>query len=503
MSDHPDIELLHDVLEGIPVKESIRQLFRDPANGTPDNISQAGCLALALKSNEVGGAGKGHVVWNAWRRVFPVPHLSIVNHANFQGSEFTEVMDFRLFEFGYAANFQKTIFRKEANFDHAKFGTSTDFGFSYWADGASFKWTQWESDIRFTYSYWFAHVNFLGAQFVSANFHLSYFKNGACFIGAGWADYVIFSGCFFNNLSCEAAEWHYLKTRFYDSILLFDELKNYANKIGSNPTVFEGLFFTGSQFEGGIDFSNRKFSKTSLFNQAECFNDILRNGIGIPLKDVMGNIQHVEKIGMHPVFFRVAPKFFGCEFHQDTSFEGAEFPKPTGSEEAARAYRNLKLAFNKQQAIREEQRFFKLEMEEEAVGHLNKAIAAFKIFAVLSGLKDFVRWLLYRAYAVFSDYGFSVFRPLLLWTLNLVTFAYAVGASSNQPICIGFNSCEFQSDWLKTSLLQSLPLSGLEKSDKFELNTLALAIALVIHKAVSLLCFVLTGLALRNLFKLK
>lgn len=305
-------------------------------------------------------------------------------------------MDFRLFEFGYAANFQKTIFRKEANFDHAKFGTSTDFGFSYWADGASFKWTQCEADIKFNNSYWCNHANFLGAQFVSANFHLSYFKNGVCFTGAGWSDYVIFSSCFFNHLSCEAAEWHYLKTRFYDSILLFDELKNYANKIGSNPTVFEGLFFTGSQFEGVVDFSNRKFSKTSLFNQTENVNDILRNGIGISLKDVMGNIQHDEPIGIHPVFFRVAPKFFGCELHQDTSFEGAEFPKPTGSKEAARAYRTLKLAFSKQQAIREEQRFFKLEMEEETLCE--------------TGLKR----QLFVAYKYFSDYGFSITRPFTL-----------------------------------------------------------------------------------------
>ena len=59
MSDHPDIEDLPDLLEGIPVRESIRQLFRDAANGTPDNISKAGCLALALKSNEAGCVGKG------------------------------------------------------------------------------------------------------------------------------------------------------------------------------------------------------------------------------------------------------------------------------------------------------------------------------------------------------------------------------------------------------------------------------------------------------------
>lgn len=505
LPDHPDIEKLPDVLEGIPVKESIRQLFRDPVNGIPDNISKEGCLALALKSNELGGAGKGYVVWNTWRRAFPVPHLSIVNHANFQESEFTEVMDFRLFEFGYAANFQKTIFRKEANFDHAKFGTSTDFGFSYWADGASFRWTQCEADIKFNNSYWCNHANFLGAQFVSANFHLSYFKNGACFIGAGWSDYVIFSSCFFNHLSCEAAEWHYLKTRFYDSILLFDELKNYANKIGSNPTVFEGLFFTGSQFEGGVDFSNRKFSKTSLFNQTENVNDILRNGIGIPLKDVMGNIQHVEHIGIHPVFFRVAPKFFGCELHQDTSFEGAEFPKPTGSndKEAARSYRTLKLAFSKQQAIREEQRFFRLEMAEETMGYRNKTKQALRQFEPLTGLREGFTWILYKAYSVLSDYGFSVARPLVLLVAAWLVFAAIYGSHLNgQTICIVWQAgCELQVNWLNFSLQQALPLPGFDKLDH-PIKGVAVG-WLFLHKTISLAALFLIGLALRNLFKLK
>lgn len=90
------------------------------------------------------------------------------------------------------------------------------------------------------------------------------------------------------------------------------------------------------------------------------------------------------------------PKFHGCELHQDTSFEGAEFPKPTGSEEAARAFRTLKLAFSKQQAIREEQRFFKLEMEEETLRE--------------TGLKR----QLFVTYKYFSDYGFSITRPFTL-----------------------------------------------------------------------------------------
>ena len=502
--DHPHIEKLPLEVDGITVRETIREIFRDPENGTPDNISKAGCLALALKSNEVGGVGKGYVCWNAWRRAFPVPYSSVVNHTNFQESEFNEEMDFRLFEFGYAANFKKTIFRKKANFDHAKFGISTDFSFSFWADETSFKWTQWGDGIRFSYSYWCKHAWFIGSQWGSVGFNFSTWKGAAIFTGAGWSDYVDFSGCKFHSLSIEGAEWHYLNTRFYDFENLFEQVKNFAKRIGSDPTTFELIIFSGSISLGEINFSNRKFKKATLFNELESTGDICRDETGLPLKDPTGNFYHFSELNYrHPVVFQLPPKFHGCELHQDTSFEGAEFPKATGTEEAARAYRTLKLAFNKQQAVREEQRFFKLETEEEATDHLKKATSAFKTFRITLGLNEFTRWLLYRSYAVFSDYGFSALRPLLLWVISLIFFAYAFGALKGLPICIGFNSCEFQSEWLKTSLLQSLPLSGLEKLEQLEVKTLALAVALVIHKAVSLLCFVLTGLALRNLFKLK
>ena len=52
--DHPDIEKLE--IDGIPVRESIREIFCNPEHGTPDNISKEGCLALALMSNQVARA---------------------------------------------------------------------------------------------------------------------------------------------------------------------------------------------------------------------------------------------------------------------------------------------------------------------------------------------------------------------------------------------------------------------------------------------------------------
>ena len=54
MSDHPDLETLPLEINGTPVRETIRQISRNPANGTPDTIRKAGFLALALKSNALG-----------------------------------------------------------------------------------------------------------------------------------------------------------------------------------------------------------------------------------------------------------------------------------------------------------------------------------------------------------------------------------------------------------------------------------------------------------------
>ena len=51
MSDHPALETLPLEINGTPVRETIREIFRNPANGMPDTLSKAGCLALALKSN--------------------------------------------------------------------------------------------------------------------------------------------------------------------------------------------------------------------------------------------------------------------------------------------------------------------------------------------------------------------------------------------------------------------------------------------------------------------
>ena len=589
MSDHPDIEDLPYLLEGIPVRESIRQLFRDAANGTPDNISKAGCLALARLSNELGGhKGKGHVVWNAWRVAYPVygDHESFRNHIDFSNKDFEfESYDFSFFNFGERAifkntewgnnvNFQNTVFGNFSNFHGVKFGTDANFinsiwgsgvnfenasfgdsciftnstwgdivnfsfsvfgesayfGFSKWGrfarfhgvcwgkyaqftgskwldnayfsgsqwdDGANFVGTQFDHSTYFRATRWGDETNFQGARFGAfIDFHGAQWGNDIIFIGTRWGNYVDFSG----------SEWEPLITNFRDR-KSFESAKNWSLKRGISPNKFYEIDFSGAEFSDLLFFNDRKFLSETDFSKLnenhsdfQIFEQEIRKSVklgehGVPLIDNHNLAWELDSDQRIHVVFGAVPKFHGCEIHQDTSFEGAEFPNPTGSEEAARAYRTLKLAFSKQQAIREEQRFFRLEMEEETLRE--------------TGLK---RWL-FRAYKELSDYGFSITCPLKYGGLSVMALTAVYGLLSWLGQCgLTVRACQFAPQWLEFSLLQTLPLPGLDKLSEAASKVfwpvgawwgLVLSALVILHKTISLAALFLVGLALRNLFKLK
>ncbi len=247
------------------------------------------------------------------------------------------------------------------------------------------------------------------------------------------------------------------------------------------------MHFSGAKFLGEFDFSNRQFKSKTRFSMLP---DHFKTGI--------------LKIGdADIVVFEKPPIFHGCEIHQDISFEGARFPPATGSEEAACAYRTLKLAFSKQQAIREEQRFFRLEMEEEKEGHRVKGREAAKRFHLFVAFREYGTWFLYWLYKQMSDYGFSMVRPLLMLVLLWLLFAQFYGTYTGIKVCfdVWTDHCKVQTDWLNYSLQQALPLPGF---DKLKQSIDGVSIAWVaVQKTLSLAAIFLIGLALRNLFKLK
>ncbi len=398
----------------------------------PCNITAQECLELAKC---------GWDSWNKWRSEFPA-YLSsdgeYINCANFHHSIFRDdPINFSMFDFGDGADFSNAKFQSKVNFNGAQFGSDTNFSRIEFRLDVGFFGAQFGNGVRFIDTYFLGHANFLGVQF----------GHDASFDGAKFCSTARFG----------AQQW----TDFYDHFgERFEERKRHAEENGLSPMTFLDITFGGVEFDQGVSFAGRNFDGAVDFSGAK---------------------------------FSKAPRFHGCRLHQDINFDGTFFPQAQGNNAAARAYRTLKLAFAQQQAIREEQRFFKLEMQEEAARETG-----------------WLRWL-YRTYSVISDFGFSISRPLVLFVLTtfFATLIYADQAG------LIFDPAGSQTAALvQFSIASAIP--GLEKLAEPAgirlFGDLAKGIAnynvwvvftLLAHKAASLLALFLIGLALRNLFKMK
>lgn len=463
MSDHPDIEKID-----ASVRDIVREVFSDPVNGTPDGISKAGCLALAKL---------GHEAWNAWRAAFPalvthdgayrkhVNNIAIFELLKNAVGEYPnyENISFSRFNFGERARFTSD---KECyfppNFEAACFGLNCEFQNIRFAPCTTFVGSQFEGGAHFR-SCFFDMADFTACQvredltFNTATFnHLSRF----------WGIQVGRALCF-NSVDFVGATSFKAQTykEIENSCVNTQSLQVWSKTYGLEPNVFYELAFNSCTFSGDVDFSGRTFQYKLDFSTYH---------------------------GKPPTqFMRTPPTFFGAKIHENTSFSGVVFPKPSGNQRASMAYRALMLAFSKQQAIREEQRFFRLEMAEEA-----KA----------AGI---IRKPLYFLYAFFSDYGFNVWKPVLLLVLATLGAGTIYGSLAGLSPCL--TGCSLNSEWFLFSISQALPLPGLDKlSDAASTNlfgknfsSIALTATVILHKTTSLLALFLIGLGLRNLFKLK
>jgi hypothetical protein len=107
----------------------------------------------------------------------------------------------------------------------------------------------------------------------------------------------------------------------------------------------------------------------------------------------------------------------------------------------------------------------------------------------------------------------SVKRPLLFLTAVCVAFAALYASFSDSAILwLPGRIVDWSQTlrWLSYSILNALPLAGLDHASKGLYETLFpkgpspwLSIVLVFHKVLSLILLFLIGLALRNLFKMK
>lgn len=518
-----------DAMSELVLLDKVKGLFPgygDHNLGSPEAPTKEGFLALAREGKEV---------WNTWRTAWPepIPDFSGIDFRDtpidFSGFSFaggdwyTEenegnpCVDFSRCQFGDSAFFSKVLFGEFARFDNTRFGKRAYFNNSQFDDYANFDGAQF-SRASFINVQFGDYLSFDGAQFDrEANFDGSSLGHSSSFSGAHFAGDARFSGAQFGNDSsfygarfARSARFHGAQfgnaARFdgaqFGGIAFFNALEpertkqiwsilgEQSDKLrakrdenrGLQSGVFRSISFCGAQFSGDISFQGRTFLDSTDFGPTTLeyeTNTINEKQIVIPKG--------------HLTRFKGIPNFHGCTLHQDTSFDDAEFlAKPSAA--VARAYRTLKLAFAQQHAIREEQRFFKLEMQAE------------------TGIATGPRRLLYKAYEDLSDYGFSLKRPFKFWLACLIFFAVYNGLLAASRVLLPSTNWARISDLAQYTLLNAAPLPGFEKKldglrialfPTDALTQLTVTIMEISHKSLSLVAFFLVGLALRNLFKMK
>lgn len=495
MSDSPDLSS-----NSAAAPAPWEAVFADAANGTPDKPTKAGLLALVRHGKDV---------WNAWRNAYPCRVHTARNgvvttdgpKVDLRGHVFQDDVNFSEFLFGDDADFEGVHFIKTAIFARAQFGDKANFSFTRFEGRAVFVGAQFGDDVNFAGAKFDAQTIFVGAQFGhGARFLGAQFDSRAEFKGTQFGDSAQFNGALFKDCALfDGMDWASLG-RIYGELL--DGRRAWANLRGLDPQAFGSVDFGGAKFLGNPNFSNRRFTGKTNFGLSDYFS-VLHSAYDNNGKVLMVGLEEVSITAPQPAFFECPPAFHNSTLHQDTSFRDAIFPdKPRGSEMFARAYRTLKQAFAQQHAVREEQRFFKLEMAEEA--------------ALDTGAK---RWL-YRVYKEVADYGFSLIRPFA-WSLGLTgLFAIVYGflmwgagttagfaVLSEAPI-----NWQLTTQWAQFVLLNLIPLPGFDDTLKVLRSTLfgdsgwwplLATVVEAVHKICVLLAAFLIGLALRNLFKLK
>jgi uncharacterized protein YjbI with pentapeptide repeats len=491
--------------------------------GSPDDPMPKGYLALAYAGKEI---------WNKWRADYPTIHdpatntwmravkwrrgaqnIQLASHpaldfagfhfgddADFSEQRFSNsrMMSFDNSQFGDYAKFEATVFPCGATFRVARFGTHAnltrlrfervqrlpdeklwvsfegahfgdhlDFGDVqlYWAHGAE---NMPEIDFSGCRIGSFARIRFaeMAPRIRSMNFNESEFGASTDFEGAYFGIYSFFQNCHFGA--------GVMPTNFKDAKMFhaFFERSCFGGPVDFEGEEFGETSFEGASFAGRVKYNNRKFRSNASFEGAS---------------------------------FAEVPLFHNCELHQDTRFDEESFPRQaSGRNEAVRAYRTLKLAMNKHLATREEQFFFRREMREERL----------ELWRTGSRVKR-LRSILYGFYEVLSDYGASVWRPTA-WFLLFSVIAAGTYYLLSSPSAVWFPKRGIDGlqalRWLSYSLVNSLPLGGLDQASSELRNVLFAAnseaspwfsMILVLHKLVSLLFLFLIGVGLRNLFKMK
>jgi uncharacterized protein YjbI with pentapeptide repeats len=303
-------------------------------------------------------------------------------------------VSFHSFVFPTVAKFKNAAFRGEADFTGATFGGSADFS------GATFRGTDF-SGTTFSERVDFARATFSGG----ATFHATF---------SDWANFshATFSGASFQNATFSGVV-------FWNAT--FGSLAHFSNATFSGEAQFGGVAVSGpawfdnatfnakasfwtSQFKGSVTFAN------SIFRQAADFD-----GVDSAAAFVLSNVA-----------FKRVPGFIGATFKGKLRLDNVETPRYrwtfgyTPDKDATARFRELRRQAAEAQDHDREMEFFAQEVR----------TGRFHAKGLPSWVPKVWSWRFWfgLGFGALSDFGRSLWRPLLSWlVLTVLCAAFFLG----------------------------------------------------------------------------
>jgi len=351
---------------------------------------------------------------------------------DFSNYDFKGSAGFNEFLFPYFAVFSDAQFRKEAHFGKARFYGEAGF------HNVTFSGTAW----------------FLGSTF----FKDAWFQKGT-FSEDAWFNEVTFSGTgrFRDTTFCKVA---YFNQATFSCAVRFTDTTFSDEAWFGEATFTDDAWFDGVTFTDLAWFNKSTFSKFAAFGQCTFDGNTIFDGAKFTGDASFRSAESSGPFSLANAEFSVVPDYIQMEFSKPLRLDDIEVQQPggwcrPGDKEYAARYRALKkIAIESHDHSRELQ-FFAGEIRESRSSEDRMFSPA---------------WFFSFAYEIFSDFGRSIMRPLVVLFLLALSFAAICGTnvSANWR-----NTCNWQSDSILPefylSFLHSLPIVGFGRVEKRDL----------------------------------
>lgn len=404
--------------------------------------------------------------------------------------------------------FEKTTFKSHVIFLGTNFfGTSFEFNDVTFELNTTFNGCTWNGDVQFKM------VTGKRAEFTCNTFHGVFDGNSS-----NWSEKVTFINNVFKLLfqfkGAQAYCIDFTNDVFESSAdfsgMTKDEITNHSDEDcrksisdfsgehGLSTSNFYEASFKGCHFKGGVKFKNREFCNHAFWfkSKSKKLNKYVKNE-KIENEKIIILAPIIERIILEAreTVFDVPPIFHGSKLPQDSSFNGAKFPeKPSGEEWYERSYRTLKLACAQHGALREEQRFFKLEMAEEEA-RLKHTKSGFCFENRRYFLLCVYRWL---------GYGFSLARPLSLLFIVLLAMIVFLIVHNQLILDLSWDGSKNLSSVVSCAASKVIPFaSDIKVCDFPKIQSIPIPLIPELVKLFSVVLAFLIGLGLRNHLKIK